>query len=250
VHDDPRLRHSGEWSLLLEARGRLKLLRGDATGALADFRLSRERGTHVELPTVLPWRSSAALAHHALGDRDAALDLLAEELALAERCGVDRALSTALRVRGIVLGGDEGLGSLQAAVDVLGDDLPRLERTHALVDLGAALRHAGQRREAEPPLRAALAAAETGGATVVADRARAELSALGTRVRRSGAADQDVLTPAERRVAELASAGKTNRDIAQELFITPKTVEYHLRYAYRKLGIQRRTELPEVLARP
>ncbi len=247
VLEDPMLRHSGESALLLEARGRLKLLDGDAAGALADFHASRERGTHVELPTVLPWRSSAALAQHALGDREAALELLDEELAQAERSGVDRALSTALRARGIVLGGDEGLASLEAAVRVLGDEHPRLERTHALVDLGVALRRAGRRREAEPPLRAALAAAQAGGATVAASRARTELGILRARAPRAGQAALDVLTPSERRVAELAAGGKINRDIAQELFVTPKTVEVHLSAVYRKLGISSRRGLEHAL---
>ena len=174
--DDPALQHSGEWSLLLEARGRTRLLCNDPAGALTDFIGAGERarqGSFAELPSILPWRSSAALALRELGEQDRALELLAEELALAERAGVDRCISTALRIRGRVEGGREGLASLEAAVAAMSGTEPRLERTHALIDLGAALRRANRRREAERPLREALAACEAGGATAPAERARA-----------------------------------------------------------------------------
>ncbi|MCW2953993.1 MAG: hypothetical protein JWQ48_3163, partial [Conexibacter sp.] len=241
VMDDPILRHSSEFTILLEARGRLKLLRQDPNGALADFEAAgvrARRDSLAELPSAVPWRSSAAFARHALGDREAALELLAEELALAERAGVDRAISTTLRIRGLVEGGDEGLESLRAAVEALPGDRPRLERTYALVDLGAALRRAGRRRDAEQPLRQALAAAQSGGATLLAERARTELQALGARVRRTDVEDRDVLTASERRVALLAAEGRTNREIAGELYISPKTVEYHLSQSFRKLSVR------------
>ena len=90
--------------------------------------------------------------------------------------------------------------------------------------------------------------ARQGGATVLYDRARTELAATGARPRRdallSGPAS---LTPSERRIAELAARGQSNREIAQALFVTPKTVEYHLRNSYRKLDIAGRGELAGAL---
>jgi DNA-binding CsgD family transcriptional regulator len=82
----------------------------------------------------------------------------------------------------------------------------------------------------------------------VYERARLDLSASGARPRREALrSGPESLTPSERRIAELAAAGHSNREIAGALFITPKTVEYHLRNAYRKLGIQTRRELARAL---
>ena len=82
----------------------------------------------------------------------------------------------------------------------------------------------------------------------MAARVRAELQAAGVRPRRDAISGMDSLTPSERRVVELAATGRANRDIAQDLFVTPKTVEVHLSSAYRKLGIRSRGELGPVLA--
>ena len=83
---------------------------------------------------------------------------------------------------------------------------------------------------------------------MLADRARTELYATGARPRREALAGIDALTASERRVADLAAAGRTNREIAQELFVTPKTVEVHLSSTYCKLGIDGRRELADALA--
>lgn len=88
------------------------------------------------------------------------------------------------------------------------------------------------------------------GATAVAEQARAELVVLGARPRRLAVSGLDALTASERRVAQFAAEGRTNRDIAQPLFVTTRTVEVHLTSAYRKLGIRSRTELPQALTPP
>jgi DNA-binding CsgD family transcriptional regulator len=81
------------------------------------------------------------------------------------------------------------------------------------------------------------------------ERARGELAATGARPRRDVLlSGPESLTPSERRIAELAATGQSNREIAQALFVTPKTVEYHLRNTYRKLDIQTRRELAEALS--
>ena len=118
-----------------------------------------------------------------------------------------------------------------------------------LVDLGATLRAARQRSAARQPLLEGLDLAARCGARGVERRARAELAAVGIRPRTTDHIGPDSLTPSERRVAELAASGGTNREIAQELFVTEKTVETHLGRAFRKLDISSRRQLPDVLAR-
>jgi DNA-binding CsgD family transcriptional regulator len=90
--------------------------------------------------------------------------------------------------------------------------------------------------------------AELAGATRLADQARAALTATGVRPRPVVVAGIESLTTSERRVAELARAGQTNREIAQALFVTPNTVESHLASVYRKLGVTSRSELEDALS--
>ncbi|TML50310.1 MAG: helix-turn-helix transcriptional regulator, partial [Actinobacteria bacterium] len=92
--------------------------------------------------------------------------------------------------------------------------------------------------------------AHTCGAKPLAERAHAELLATGARPRRLVLTGLDSLTPSERRVAAMAADGMTNREIAQALFVTPRTVEVHLSNAYRKLGISSRSQLPQTLTAP
>src|SRR5262249_27016401 len=132
---------------------------------------------------------------------------------------------------------------LQQAVDSLERSPRRLDYARALADLGAALRRRGDRAAARKPLRQALGIAHECGGVVVRERARKELAATGVRVRREAQSRADSLTPSERRIAELAAGGASNRDIAQALFVTVKTVEMHLGHTYRKLGIASRHEL-------
>jgi DNA-binding CsgD family transcriptional regulator len=109
------------------------------------------------------------------------------------------------------------------------------------------LRPQGQRSEAREPLRAGLDLAQRCGATALVERAHSELMATGARPRRLVLSGLDALTASERRVAEMASEGLTNREVAQALFVTEKTVEGHLGNTYRKLGIPSRSELPKAL---
>jgi DNA-binding CsgD family transcriptional regulator len=88
------------------------------------------------------------------------------------------------------------------------------------------------------------------GAARLADTARQELRAAGARPRRAAYTGADALTPSERRVAELAADGLTTPEIAQALFVTPKTIQTHLTHSYRKLEISSRRELPAALGRP
>jgi DNA-binding CsgD family transcriptional regulator len=108
---------------------------------------------------------------------------------------------------------------------------------------GAYLRRARQRVRAREELRAAFEAFQRLGARGWADQAEAELAATGETARRRDATTLDQLTPQERRIAHLLAEGRTTREAAAAIFLSPKTVEYHLRSVYRKLGINSRDEL-------
>ena len=236
------------------ARGRLGLARGDGQQALDCFLQCQEMfgagqwGIEIRDVGYLHARSGAAQAWLLLGDRDQARALAGAELADARALnGGRRALGVALRVAGLAAGGTEGLGLLTESVDVLRVSPARLERAKSITELGAALRRAGQRVAARPLLAEALDLAAGCSARPLASRARAELGAAGGRPRRERRHGLDALTPSELRVACLAAAGQTNRQIAHGLYVTPKTVETHLAHVYAKLGIPDRGGLPEAL---
>jgi len=132
-------------------------------------------------------------------------------------------------------------------VAVLAPSQAQLEHLHALCDLGAALRRRSRHEAARAPLRRALDLADRAGAVRIAARARAELRDTGARPRRAALSGRDALTPAERRVAALAAGGHTNRQIAQQLFVTQRTVETHLTHAFAKLDVTSRDGLPVAL---
>jgi DNA-binding NarL/FixJ family response regulator len=188
-------------------------------------------------------RSRCAQALLRLDRREEARELVNSELADARAFGAPRALGVALRVSGLVHGGEEGLRLLQESVAVLRQSPAMLERAHSLAELGAALRRAGRRTEARAPLAEALELAARCGARPLAARAREELQATGARPRREWRTGVEALTPSELRVARLAAEGMTNREIAQTLYVTLKTVEAHLASTYGKLAIAGRSEL-------
>ncbi len=125
----------------------------------------------------------------------------------------------------------------------------RLEYARALVDLGALIRRGGRRSKARDVLRTGLELAVRCGAERLGARGREELLATGSRPRRIALSGVEALTPSERRVAELAADGLTNRAIAQALFVTEKTVEGHLGHAFDKLGVRSRTQLPDAFGK-
>jgi DNA-binding CsgD family transcriptional regulator len=202
-----------------------------------------------ENPAVLAWRSAAALSLAELGRHDEARSLAADEVRRARSFGAPRAIGIALRAQALVGPPAERPKRLAEALAVLKPSPARLEHARVLVDLGATFRAAGQRTTAREPLLEGLALASRCGAGALERRARAELAAIGVRPRRTERAGADSLTPSERRVVELAATGGTNREIAQTLFVTEKTVETHLGRSFRKLDISSRRQLPDVLAR-
>lgn len=237
--------------LALLARARLLLALGRPHAALdqcLEFALlppTFASGT----PAFIPWRSDAALIMHQLGDQQGALRLAEEELGLARAMGAPRAIGIALRTLGIVQP-QPGLDLLRDAVRVLEPSRARLEHARALVDLGGAMRRQGERAAARAPLREGHDLAAVCGATKLAERAGQEIAATGARVTPAGLSGIASLTPSERRVAELAARGQTNREIAQNLFITEKTVETHLGHIYDKLGVRSRHKLRAALVEP
>ena len=225
-------------NLVRHARGCLHAAVGDHAAAVADLLaaggLAERWG--IPNPAILPWRSAAASSLRALGDRAKASRLCAEEIELARRWGAGRALGIALDAAGAVAGSD-GIDLFAEAVVVLRPSPAPLELARALIDLSAAHRRAGSRAKAREILREGLDLAHRQGGLALADRARQELIIAGGRPRRDAIRGRDALTPSELRVAQLAAVGQTNRQIAQALFVTQRTVEIHLTSSYAKLGI-------------
>jgi DNA-binding CsgD family transcriptional regulator len=193
------------------------------------------------------WRSVQARALARLGRREEALARAQEELVLARAYGAPGAVAYSVRELGLLVGGEAGIEGLEEAVATAEGTPARLEHVRSLLALGKALRLARRPTEARSPLLRALEFAAAHGIDGVAADARTELAAAGVRPRREVFSGVDSLTPSERRVADLAAAGASNRDIAQALYVTPKTVEVHLTSAYRKLGLRSRRELPGAL---
>ncbi len=236
-------------ALLIE-RGRLRVAAGDAETGLADLEEARQRlarvGVREGAVGLDAWLEQAS-ALYALGRADEARDEAERALEAARGWETNGAVGGALRVSGLLRGGEEGVSLLGEAVERLALSPRRLWHARALVDFGAALRRAGQRSRAREPLREGLELADRCGAMPLAETARRELAATGVKVPRRGA-DRDALTASERRIAELAIQGASNPEIAQQLFVTVKTVEGHLSHAFRKLGIRSRRELATALA--
>lgn len=245
----PTMVHGG---YVLAARGRLRLAELRPAAALDDLLAAGELFNRIRRPSppTTPWRSDAAIAHLGLGEQDEARALAAEELALAQSYNGPRVLGIALRASGLAEGGRHGIERLSHAVRVLGCSGARLEHARAMTDLGAALRRDGQRAESREVLRRALDLAHRCGALALTERAHTELVAAGGRPRRLLLTGLDSLTASERRVAQLAASGLPNRDIAQSLFISARTVEGHLTHAYQKLDISSREQLPAALSSP
>lgn len=228
------------------ARGVAAAAAGDLDAAAGCFAAVGETFDGVSPnPVILDWRGRRAAA---LADRSEAIRLAEEEVALARRFGAPRPLGSALRALGAVRHGADAIATLEEAVAVLDPSPSRLDLARALVELGAALRRDGRRAQAREPLAAGRELAHRCGATALERRALDEQRAAGMRPRRPARSGADSLSPSELRVAGMAAAGQTNREIAQALFVTPKAVEWHLTNAYRKLGVRSRRDLSRVLS--
>ena len=232
----------------LETRARLRTAQGRPEDAIEDLSHFRRFSDRFKGPCYLAWRSTLAVALQRLGEEQDAIRLAQEEVELAQQQGPARTIGVALRVLGTVTPGAEGTAHLEAAVEILQDSPAELERGKALYEFGRAMRRARKPKEARTPLGRALELAHRCGATALVEAARQELAAAGAKPRRIATTGIDALTPSERRVAELAAQGSSNRQIAQSLFVSVWTVATHLTSVYQKLGIEGRRALHDFLS--
>jgi DNA-binding CsgD family transcriptional regulator len=233
---------------MLGSRGRLRLAQGDPSRAVDDLAGARDRNAAwLKQRVEPPWQPLLAEAL-VLTDRiQEAADEAEAYAKIAPGWGTRRALGHATRMRALVAPRDRAIVLLEEARTHFAASNAGLEYARTLLELGARRRAAGQRRAARAILRDAHDAAHLCRATALCERARAELLLAGGRPRPPAGAGADALTPAERRVAEIAAGGATNREIAGRLYLSPKTVEMHLRSAYRKLDLPGRAGLATAL---
>jgi DNA-binding CsgD family transcriptional regulator len=231
------------------ARGRVRLARGDSEGGIADLRAVV--AMLAQLGTTSPGVTGAAadLAEAlALEHPEESRALAEEDLSRARAAGLEVAEGVALRTLAATASGSARIELLQEAAAKLEPGFARVEYARTLAELGAALRMNGHVEAAREPLLRALDEAHRRGALPLAERARAEAVAAGARPRRPRLTGVEALTPSELRVARLASEGLSNKEVAQALFVTKKTVADHLAASYRKLGISRREGLADALS--
>jgi DNA-binding CsgD family transcriptional regulator len=207
-----------------------------ALEGLAGFLGERPAGD----PAVMQWPPDLVEAYVRLGRRGEAEGVLGTFESAARHSGSRWALAAAARCHGLLAPDEAFEEPLREAL--LHREMP-FETARTQLVLGERLRRAGRRVEARAALRQALQAFERLGAQPWAERARAELRASGERVRRGSPTAAEQLTPQELQVALEVAGGSTNREAAAALFLSPKTIEFHLRNIYRKLGIRSRTEL-------
>jgi DNA-binding CsgD family transcriptional regulator len=207
----------------------------------------RERALSSNEPTVFQWEADLIEAYVRTGRHEEAEPLLRDFEVRASASGRVWALAAASRCRGLFGPPEEAEQHLLLALH-RHDDVPMpFERARTELCLGERLRRMRRPRDARTHLHSALATFERLGATPWAARAHRELL---TRTSRKPAASriEGLLTPHELEVAALVARGATNREAAAALFVSPKTIEYHLSSIYRKLDVRSRTELAGILS--
>jgi DNA-binding CsgD family transcriptional regulator len=227
---------TAHWALLV-----LELGLGRAEEALIHAR-------HVsELPLRLWAATDRIEAAVRAGESELAEAWLAEFEAWAHGTKQPWAVSSALRCRALIAGDTEETDSLFAAASAA-DESPTRPLEHARTELayGEFLRRTRRRREARDHLRAALSGFEALGAAAWAERARVELRASGQTARRREPSTRDDLTAQEVQIARLVAEGLSNREVAAQLFLSPRTIDFHLRNVFRKLGISSRMQLVQI----
>jgi DNA-binding CsgD family transcriptional regulator len=248
VEFPPPMRASAVYIYFPYSRARVRLACGQHESALVDLRECEqlEEAYGFRTPAMTQWRADAAVALRE-ADSAEARRLAAEELERARAFDTPIALGVALRAAGLVEDGERRLELLRESVAALEPTAARLELSRSVIELGAALRRANRRQEAREPLRRGMDLARRSGALALAERAHVELRAAGAKPRKLVFRGVESLTPSELRVCELAADGLSNPKIAQQLYLTRKTVETHLSHAYRKLEISSREELSAAL---
>ncbi|WP_020673258.1 ATP-binding protein [Amycolatopsis nigrescens] len=231
------------WFLMARAKARLAL--GDPEGALRQFRRCGEslREGGIACPVLAPWWFDAACLLAELGRFEEGWEIADANTEPAERWGTARAVGMARTARGMLTGGKAGVALLTEGAETLAASPAKLEQARVEYYLGCALLRAGDAEAARDRLRRSIDLAVLSRDRRQVDLSLAALGAAGGRMRRGTSSPSDALTGSERRVAARAAAGATNREIAESLFLTVRTVELHLTSAYRKLGVKGRAEL-------
>jgi len=186
----------------------------------------------------------AAARTGALERASGALRRLSEATSAA---GTDWALGIQARSRALLSGAEHAERLHLEAIERLGRTRIRAELARAHLLYGEWLRRQGRRRDAREQLRTAYQTLNTMGMAGFAERARKELAATGETARKRTLATVNELTAQEAQIAGLARNGRSNSEISGQLFISPRTVEWHLRKVFTKLGISSRRELPAAL---
>ena len=227
-----------------QALGQLELGRGDATAAALHLAraLAHTRAHGTRDPAFLFTHADLVEALVRAGRDGEAAPVLAELEAGAALTGGAWARAAVERCHALLGPVDEVGGRLEAALAGHADPAMPFEAARSRLAAGERLRRARRPSDARAQLAAARDAFAAMGARTWAERAGRELAAAGGSSG-SRAADPDALTAREREVCELVASGATNREVAAALFLSPRTVEHHLRIAYRKLGVRSRTEL-------
>jgi DNA-binding SARP family transcriptional activator/DNA-binding CsgD family transcriptional regulator len=241
VWDIPRFGDGGR--LVVEANAKILTAEGRYAEALEMLEVAERTSTVVSNPVWRPWRTYRAPALAGLGRVDEARALMAEEIELSRRWGAPTVLGRSLRVAA-ELGGDGVEAMLREAYELLGPSVARYECARTELALA---RVSASPSERESLLRAALGRALECGSPGLYRETAAELRGLGVDVP-AEAGDVVTVSDVERRIVSRLAAGYSYRDVAQELFLTPATVERTLAHLRARLGVDHDTELPDAVA--
>ncbi|KRE99042.1 LuxR family transcriptional regulator [Nocardioides sp. Soil777] len=231
------------------ARAQVAEARADYAGVVRALEPLRQpwAGAGIDEPGAWSWPDVYANALVVEGRLDEADEFLRPHEALAEERGHRSATARLGYARGRLLGArgdlDAARLSFERSLDLLADTPLRWDRARVNFAYGQTLRRAGKRREADGVIAAARDLYAALGASTYVARCDRELKAGGLHAVRPADQPVDALTPQEEAVAALVARGLSNREVAAELFVSMKTVQYHLTRVYAKLGVRSRTEL-------
>lgn len=246
----PRLdQFSLEYHAFLMARARARAALGDLDGALEDLLRCGDSlaAAGIGNPVLAPWWFEAAPLLARLGREHEGHAIVERVAAPVDEWGTPRARGMLSLARGVLTPDDTGLDHLTEAADLLAGSPARLEHARAEYLLGRRLFDRGDAQAARTRLHRAIDIAVLCGDKSLLDEVRPVLAAARGRLRRSTTSPAESLSGGERQIAERAAAGATNREIAEALFLTQRTVEFHLTSVYRKLGIRGRHQIASAL---
>jgi DNA-binding CsgD family transcriptional regulator len=231
------------------ALGELELGLGDAASAAVHFEHQQQVLRDLAITDADLWPAAElADAYARLGRTEDAERTAGEFMAVATAKGQPWPMARALRCQGLVAADGACSSYFEEAMRLHEQTPDAFETARTQLVYGERLRRARNRILAREQLRSALEVFESLDARPWADRARSELAATGERLRRRDPSSIDELTPQELQISVMLAAGRTTRETAAALFLSPKTVEYHLRHVYQKLGINSRDQLADKLS--